>query len=195
MEQQIVSDKYNSVERALNPMPMQSRSPYTETIKTAQLRTCDTCGVVTAVAFDGLGFEPVNGQTTTTVTIEHGIEACKNSGDCKCNRKPWIFSEQVATELEAAKIKHSFFAHTPLNDECVFTSQKNLKIQRESLQASIARSDYSGSEVLLCELAEAQEAFSNEQYEDCLKELAQCGGVVCRIAEAVKAMMESEAKQ
>lgn len=102
------------------------------------------------------------------------------------------FAQQVQTELEHAKKKHPFFANRALLTLEEKQAKELLVKERYILDRRIESGDVSGIRVLKCELAEAQEAYSRKDYAHCMKELAQVGCVVERIAEMVKAESEGD---
>lgn len=92
--------------------------------------------------------------------------------------------EAIAHEYWAAKEKHPKF--------CDDFSRADVEIVRDNLE--FYRKANEGTQhadlVLLEEFYEAVEAYMNGDKKQCLKELAQCGGVIIRMMDFVKKEME-----
>lgn len=92
----------------------------------------------------------------------------------------------VSDAYDHACEKHPFFAHKAMLDYCEKYSKELLQHQREFMNDRIKDGTVSGMDVLETEVAEAQEAYSRNDYAHCLHELAQCAAVVLRMMEKVE---------
>lgn len=102
--------------------------------------------------------------------------------------------EAIEKALEHAKAKHPFFAHAAMADWSKELSDECLSSARAQLWEATSSNTVSGMDVLACEIAEAQEAYSRGDLAHCLEELAQVGAVNIRIMEFVEDQMKGQAK-
>lgn len=100
--------------------------------------------------------------------------------------------DMIRNEHRLAVEKHPFFTNRALLTLDEKQAKELLVKELYILDRRIESGDVSGTRVLKCELAEAQAAYSDGDYDHALVELAQCAAVIVRMMEAVKA--ESEAK-
>jgi hypothetical protein len=98
--------------------------------------------------------------------------------------------EAIEKALEHAKAKHPHFCDEMCNSHTLGQSRETLKFQREMLKRQVEGGYASAVTILVCELAEAIEAFSRGDYAHCLEELAQVGAVNIRMMEAVEEKMK-----
>ena len=92
----------------------------------------------------------------------------------------------VSDAYDYACEKHPFFAHVGMLDLTKKFSNELLLHQRKWLNDVINRECVSGIDVLECETAEAQEAYSRKDYAHCIQELAHCAAVILRMIEKVQ---------
>ena len=95
--------------------------------------------------------------------------------------------DAVGIELARAKAKHPFFAHRAMDSLDEGFAKSLLLMSRGALKERIDIGDVSGDNVILCELAEAREAFSRKDYAACIIELSHVAAVAVRMMEAVEA--------
>lgn len=92
----------------------------------------------------------------------------------------------VSDAYDHACEKHPFFAHRPM-DVCIVSETRNaLEENRWWLKTRIEDESSTGNDILECEVAEAQEAYSIEDYAHCIQELAHCAAVILRMIEKVQ---------
>ena len=91
----------------------------------------------------------------------------------------------ILDELEKAETKHPKFADFFTTKNNIFAVQKSLKTIREVN----SEGPYDADIILREEVLEATEAYLQNDRENCLKELAQCGAVILRCMEMVEKEM------
>lgn len=92
----------------------------------------------------------------------------------------------VVAEYNEAVAKHPKFCDT-------FTARRNIFAVRqhlEGLREMNSEAPYDGESILREEMFEAVEAYLEGDKEHCLQELAQCGAVILRLMEYLKAEIE-----
>lgn len=101
--------------------------------------------------------------------------------------RPYVnkFIGMILDELEKAETKHPQFADVYSMKEPTVV-RKSLKYLRERN----AEGPFEADTVLYEEIAEATEAWLQQDKEHCLEELAQCGAVIMRMMELVEKEMK-----
>ena len=102
--------------------------------------------------------------------------------------------DAIADALEHAKRKHPKFADKLFPFKRLVDCQEYLATWRRQLEIEASENRTSAKTVLTCEALEAEEAFMQGDYKHTLEELAQCGAVIVRMMEAVRALADEAAK-
>ena len=98
--------------------------------------------------------------------------------------------EAIEKALEHAKAKHPHFCDEICNAYTLGRSGETLKSNRRILKRQVDGGYSSAVTILICELAEAIEAYAHGDLAHCLEELAQVGAVNIRMMEAVEEKMK-----
>jgi len=98
--------------------------------------------------------------------------------------------EAIEKALEHAKAKHPHFCDEICNAHTLGQSSETLKFQRRMLKRQVDGGYSSAATILICELAEAIEAYAHGDFAHCLEELAQVGAVNVRMMDAVEEKMK-----
>ncbi len=98
--------------------------------------------------------------------------------------------EAIEKALEHAKEKHPHFCDEICNADTLEQSGETLKFKRRMLKRQVDGGYSSAVTILMCELAEAIEAYSHGDLAHCIEELAQVGAVNIRIMEFVEEQMK-----
>lgn len=109
------------------------------------------------------------------------------------------FFAMINKELSHAESKHPEFAHyfdadilIDSNENLIKDIKRRLEIRRKSNETLEKTKMVGALEILQEEVFEANLSFLEEDYDNCLQELAQCGAVILRTMEFVKNEMEKE---
>ena len=114
----------------------------------------------------------------------------QNRVACKCNTEEAINSIRV--ELGEAKKKHPDFVEHPMSLLSSGITSRTLSLSRAYIEDEERSGHRQGYTVLLCEIAEAMDAYANGDLEHCYQELAQCGAVIIRQMNAVAKEIEAK---
>ena len=90
------------------------------------------------------------------------------------------FREMIECEYSAAVTKHPKFCDHFIDESKISWSESEMKIKAKNEQPT----EYADC-VLMEEVAEAMNAYSQGEKKQCLQELAQCGAVIFRMMELV----------
>lgn len=102
------------------------------------------------------------------------------------------FIDMIRNEHALAIKKHPLFAHSVFNISELITSFDNIRLSRMKLENEIENGVVSSATVFMCEFSEFREAYADGDYDHALVELAQCGAVIMRMMEMVKAESEGD---
>ena len=92
----------------------------------------------------------------------------------------------VSDAYDHACEKHPFFAHVPVQDfHSQFETSSKLTYARIELREQIKLGHVQGLSVLVCEMLEAVDAYTQGNKPNCIIELAQCAAVILRMIERV----------
>ena len=127
------------------------------------------------------------------------IAACNEAAQLaearEANKKPDANLALVASALVDAKAKHPFFAHRAMCNPGPYYANNYLLNQRAKLDLLTCKGSVEGTDVLMCELAEAIEAFSRGDLERAKEELSHVGAVNLRMMEMVDEMIEKRKQE
>ena len=98
----------------------------------------------------------------------------------------------IAAELVKARIKHPHFAHRITSLPSDAFSQM-VETCRVTIRRDIAHDSIDAYPILVCEMFEALEAYTEGRLDDALVELAQAGAVIVRMMEMVRREMKTKA--
>lgn len=97
-----------------------------------------------------------------------------------------ILLDMIRNEHRLAVEKHPFFAHEIIDDSDRTNAEYNLSNFRNCLRRDTENGKISSMAVLVCEVFEFVQAYSDGDLDHALVELAQCGAVIMRMMEMVE---------
>ena len=118
--------------------------------------------------------------------IEMGRKTNLQSWDQMPEHKTETMLDMIRNEHRMAVKKHPNFAETAMRIYFPSEAKDALAFDRSRLNYTISHGAVTGVEILRCELAEAQAAYSDGDLDHALVELAQCAAVIIRMMEMVE---------
>lgn len=100
--------------------------------------------------------------------------------------------EAIEKALAYAKGKHPFFAYFPYRKNGLRLASIRLAACRANLKASEERHDYSGEDVLRCELDEAAVEISKGDLSAAYEETSHAAAVIVRMLEMIRGLQENK---
>lgn len=113
-----------------------------------------------------------------------------------------FYIDMIKKQLSYAESKHPEFAHyfdadilIDLNENLIKDIKRRLEIRRKHNETLEKTKMVGALEILQEEVFEANLSFLEEDYDNCLQELAQCGAVIIRMMDLVCRIRKEKVKE